>query len=78
MQEIIKIESCTQISESPFILTLNNKFQFIGDEARALEHFCQEGSEARIEYHMSNKDFIVEHIRFSEEAQKGTQINIYT
>lgn len=77
MQEIIKIESCMQISESPFILTLNNKFQFIGDEARALEHFCQEGAEARIQFHMSNKDFIVENIRFPEGAQKGNNINIY-
>lgn len=76
MQENIKIESCIRIGESPFILTLNNKFQFVGDKARALENFCKKGMKAQVNFHMCNNDFLVDDILFPKEYQKGTQLNI--
>ena len=76
MYEHIKIENVIQTCDSPFIITLNNKFQLIGDEARAMGQYCQKGMKARVQYHMSNADFIVEKIRFPE-LFKGVQISTY-
>ena len=76
MFEHIKIKDVIQTCDSPFIITLNDKFQLIGDEARAMGQYCQEGMKARVQYHMSNSDFIVEKILFPELV-KGVQINTY-
>jgi len=76
MFEIIKIEDVVQTCDSPCIITLNNKFHLIGDEARAMGHYCQKGMEARVKYHMSNQDFIVERIRFPKLI-KGVKLDTY-
>ena len=77
MYEIIKIEDVTKTCDSPFIITLNDKFQFIGDEARAMEHHCRKGMTAKLKYHMCNESFIVERMYIPEMTDIGSNLNIY-
>jgi len=71
-----KIKKIVKKSDSPFILTINNTNQLIGDKARALEGYMMEGMNIKIEGHTHGKDFLIEQLNFTDGVQKGAQLDI--
>lgn len=78
MIEHFKIETIVKKSDSPFILTFNDKFQLIGDRGRALEGYVRKGMRVQAEGHLHRDDFLIEELLFLDGVQKGNQLNIYS
>ena len=74
MEQFLTIKTVVKQSESPFILTLNDRFQLIGDKARALEGYIQKGMDIAVTGYTRGDDFLIERMTFNE-LQKGVQIN---
>lgn len=75
MTRRFKISHINKRSESPFILTLNNNNHLIGDRARALESYMQEGMNVSVDGYFRNTDFLIEKIDFLDGVKKGAQID---
>lgn len=76
MEQFLTIQKVVKKSESPFILTLNDRFQLIGDQARALEGYMQKGMDVAVVGYTRGDDFLIERMTFNE-LKKGVQINRY-
>lgn len=72
-----RIETIVKKSDSPFILTFNEKFQLIGDRGRALEGYVRKGMRVQATGHLHQNDFLIEEILFPDGVQKGNQLNVY-
>jgi isopenicillin N synthase-like dioxygenase len=77
MIEQFRISKIVKKSESPFILTFNDKFQLIGDKGRALEGYVEKGMRIQAEGHMNKGDFLIEGIHFPDGVVLGRQSNVY-
>ena len=72
-----RIKTIVKKSESPFILTLNDNNQLIGDRGRALEGYIKKGMLVKAEGFTRGDDLLIENILFPEGVQKGVQLNMY-
>jgi hypothetical protein len=75
MTRRFRIAQIVKRSESPFILTLNNNNHLIGDRARALEGYMQEGMNVSVSGYFRDADFLIENIDFLDGVKKGVQVD---
>ncbi len=77
MEQFFTIETVVKQSNSPCIITLNGRFQLIGDNARALEEYMRPGMKCAAVGYTRGKDFLIERLTFTDGVVKGLQVNRY-
>jgi hypothetical protein len=79
MLKTFKIEKVVKTEEEsgPFILTINENKQMIGDMARALQGYIKVGLDVSAKGHYIGKDFIIETLR-PNCRMRGSQIDTYS
>jgi hypothetical protein len=73
--EIKKIVK-TEEEVGPFILTINDNNQLIGDLARSLQNYMRLGKDISVNGHYIGKDFIIETINHTGN-KIGSQLDFY-
>jgi hypothetical protein len=79
MLKTFKIEKVVKTEEEsgPFILTINDNNQLIGDMARAYQGYMKIGKEISTKGHYIGEDFIIETINHTGKIV-GSQIDAYS
>jgi hypothetical protein len=76
MVRTFKITNIVKTCESPFILALNDTNFLIGNKARALQNYVQEGMNVSASGYLRDSDFLIETLNFLDGVKKGAQIDI--
>ena len=76
MVQQFKIKRIVKKSDSPFIITLNDHYQLIGNKARILEKYIKRGMNAKVSGYMHGNDFLIEVLDFPDGVVKGAQIDL--